>query len=245
MELTVYDVAARVPVEELTGRVVVVVDMMRTTSVMVVARHNGVAGIVPCLTIDEAREQAARLAPDTCLLGGERGAVPIPGFDLGNSPLEYSPEAVRGKTLFLTTSNGTRAIRRAQTAGKVLIGACLNSPAVADEAYRTAQDQSADLVILCAGTRDRFSLDDFYCAGLIVQRLVGTDRNQGRLRLADSAVAARRLYEVYQADPLPLLRESAVYRQAVRLGIAGDLDFCLRPAGFTEVPAVREQGVIY
>ncbi|NPV27657.1 MAG: 2-phosphosulfolactate phosphatase [Firmicutes bacterium] len=181
MELIVYDVAARTPVEELENRVVVVIDILRTISVMVTALHNGACGIIPVLSIEEAEERAAQFVSGFCLRGGEQGALKIPHFDLGNSPLEYSPEVVRGKTIILTTSNGTRAIRRVQVANHILIGSFLNARAAATRAYQLANEMDSDLVVLCAGMGDRFSLDDYFCAGLICRLIEALDCEHNRL----------------------------------------------------------------
>src|SRR5206468_7302445 len=103
------------------GGVAVVVDVLRATTVMVHALAAGCEAVIPCREIDEAKQIAARLPPGTALLGGERGGLPIPGFHLGNSPGEFTSEVCKGKTLVMTTTNGTRAILASLEAKRVYI----------------------------------------------------------------------------------------------------------------------------
>ena len=153
-------------VDELVGTTAVVIDVLRASTTIAYALEAGADAVIPCLEIDEARAAAERVASDEVILGGERGGLPIDGFDLGNSPEEYEPHVVGGKTVVFTTTNGTRAMRHVQKADRVLIAAFVNASAV----YEALLDAER-VAIVCAGTDGQFSTDDILLAGLLVERL--------------------------------------------------------------------------
>jgi 2-phosphosulfolactate phosphatase len=170
--------AARVP----TG---IVVDVLRATSSIVQALDGGYRRVLCCAEIEEAR--ALREEIEDSVLAGERWAGPIPGFDLGNSPRDFVEP--RAETLILTTTNGTRAIvTAAADCDEVLVGSLLNAEAVA----AAARERGEDVEIVCAGVDGRFTLDDAYCAGRIVELLGGelTDAAEAALRIARSFPSA-------------------------------------------------------
>jgi 2-phosphosulfolactate phosphatase len=120
----------------ISGCFVVVVDTLRATTTMLAALGHGARAILPVADVDAALQAAARLGRENVLLGGERRGLPIEGFDVGNSPLEYTPERVSGRTVVMTTTNGTRAIMASARAGRLAIGAMNNASAVARAAAR-------------------------------------------------------------------------------------------------------------
>jgi 2-phosphosulfolactate phosphatase len=153
--------------EALAGGTVVVIDVLRATSTITYALAAGARRVVPCGEIDEARRIAAGLPEGGTLLGGERGGLAIEGFDLGNSPCEYTLQRVAGRTIVFTTTNGTRAMLHCRQAERVLLGAFVNLGAVVERL------RSADRVhLLCAGTEGEISLEDVLAAGAIVNRLM-------------------------------------------------------------------------
>ena len=156
----------------LAGGVAVVVDVLRATTVMVQALAAGCEAIIPCGEVVEAKALAASLPAGTAFLAGERQGLPIAGFDLGNSPDDFTPEVCRGKTLVMTTTNGTRAILASLEAEQVGIGAMVNAEAVAD--WAASWDRPVHVV--CAGTEGHVSLEDTILAGAIVDRLNGKRR---------------------------------------------------------------------
>lgn len=147
----------------LAGATVVVIDVLRASTTIVHALEAGAREVIPCLEVDEARAVAAELPAAEVVLGGERQGLPIDGFDLGNSPAEYTPETVGGRTVVFTTSNGTRAMHRCRRAGRVLIGAFVNASAAVDRLAATA-----NVHFLAAGSRGRRSRDDELLAGMLV-----------------------------------------------------------------------------
>ncbi|MFA8450707.1 MAG: 2-phosphosulfolactate phosphatase [Bacteroidales bacterium] len=149
-------------------KVVVVIDVLRATSVMLTALNNGVKRIFPYSDIDEARCFFSNLKEKDKLLCGERAAERPYGFDLGNSPLDYKKAVVQNKLMVMTTSNGTRAIQNSEGARKLYIGAYLNLEALVEVLLNS---NSSEIILLCSGTQNRFSLDDALCAGAIIRRL--------------------------------------------------------------------------
>ena len=156
-----------IPPGDLKGSVAVVVDVLRATTVMVQALASGCTAVIPCSQIEEARRIAADLPAGSALLAGERHGLPIEGFDLGNSPGEFTPEACRGKTLVMTTTNGTRAILASLDAERVLVAAFSNFGMTVQ--WLHAEDR--DIHIVCAGTEGEISFEDALLAGGIARNL--------------------------------------------------------------------------
>lgn len=215
----------------LEGRVALVVDVFRATSMVVAAFGAGCARVIPVADAAAAREKAAALAPEPVLLAGERGGDPIEGFDLGNSPLECTPDRVGGRTLVLTTTNGTNAMLKAAQAAGAAVAALTNVGAAA----RWAAARGRDVTVLCAGEQGRFSLEDAVCGGILVERLL---RGDPGARLSDAARAAHCLGLLYGADPDRLKRDAAWARQLDRRGRAADLDACARIDTASVVPEI-------
>jgi 2-phosphosulfolactate phosphatase len=158
-----------IPPGSLRGGVAVVVDVLRATSVMIQALAAGCAAVIPCGEVADALAVAGRLPLGTALLAGERQGLPIPGFDLGNSPEEFSEEVCAGKTLVMTTTNGTRAILASQEAERVYIAGFTNLRATSDEisVQFLKKHHGHSVHIICAGTDGHISLEDSLLAGAL------------------------------------------------------------------------------
>jgi len=220
----------------LDGHVALVVDVFRATSMVVAAFNAGCARVIPVADAAAARAKAASMAPEPVLLAGERGGDPIPGFDLGNSPLDCTPERVGGRTLVLTTTNGTNAMLKAAEAEAAAVAALTNVGAAA----RWAAARGRDVTVLCAGEQGRLSLEDSVCGGILVARLLEADP---AAHLSDAAQAARCLGLAYRSDPDRLKRDAAWARQLHRQGRAADLDACVRIDAVTLVPEIADGSV--
>jgi 2-phosphosulfolactate phosphatase len=220
----------------LDGRVALVVDVFRATTMVVAAFGAGCARVIPVASPAAAREKAAAMAPEPVLLAGERGGDPIEGFDLGNSPLECTPERVGGRTLILTTTNGTRAMLKAAEAAAAAVAALTNASAAA----RWAAASGRDVTVLCAGEQGSFSLEDAACAGLLVDGLLRADP---AARLSDAAQAAHCLGLAYGGQPERLKSDAAWARQLHRNGRAADLDACARIDTSSLVPEISAGAV--
>ena len=209
---------------ELAGRTVVVVDVLRATTTIAVALANGAKAVLPAASTDEALRIAQNLERDAVVLAGERKSVRIPGFALGNSPAEFGAEAVGGKTIVMTTTNGTAALIVAQGAREVIAAAAVNFSTVAARA-RAALEQHGDLVILCAGGEGQFALEDAFAAGRLTKALM-PDGGLRRVTVNDGAVAALELARHYGERWVRALRSSAHGRVLLELGFRADLEAC-------------------
>ncbi len=211
---------------ELTGKTVIVIDTLRATTVITTALSNG-ANSVQCV-LEPENALKIRAEDPEALLGGERNALKIPGFDFSNSPLEYSGEAVRNRKLVMTTSNGTRTLLKAERGHTVLIG-CLRNAAAA---MRKALELGRDIIIVNAGTAGRFSLDDYITAGAMLEEAGNA------LILSDAALGARLLYQAHP-DIHSALSDCLHYNRLKSLGLEKDLEFCLTPNQLHSVPVCR------
>jgi len=170
------------PAEAAAAPLGIVVDVMRATSTIAQALASGYRRVLCCSEIDEARRLRAELG-DEAITGGEREAQMIEGFDAGASPREF--QEPRAETLILSTTNGTRAVvAAAASCGEVVLGSLLNLDAVAAH----ARARGEDTVVLCAGYKDAFAIDDAYCAGRIVTLLDGDCSDAAK---ASEVIAAR------------------------------------------------------
>ena len=235
MRVGVYFTLEEVAAGGLAGATAVVIDVVRATSCIVEAIANGARAVHPAVSVEEAAALRATLngQGDRALLCGERGGIRIDGFDLGNSPAEFTAAAVGGRRLVMTTTNGTRAFAAARHADRVLAASFFNQSAVA-EAVR----EDAAVAIVCAGRQGRFSLDDAVCAGHIVRAV--SDRAAGRITLADGAVAVRDLAAVHRVSA-DMLAGTAAGQALMEVGLGGDLALCARADRHQIVPMMYDR----
>ena len=201
---------------ELPVHTAVVIDVLRATSSIATALYNGCEQLLPVETVEEARELRTEKYTDA-LLAGEREAILIPGFDLGNSPFDYDKPKVHGRTIIMTTTNGTSALHAASRAETVYTASFVNAGAVCE-----AVGGISDLVIVCAGTKGRFSVEDTLCAGLLADRL-----SDGAV-LGDTALAAQAMYRYFAKDITSRVKQSSHAAKLIRLGFEKDIEYCLQ-----------------
>lgn len=220
------------------GATSVVIDVLRATSTIVEALAAGARAIYPSLSSDDAVGLANSLGREDTLLCGERKGLKIEGFDLGNSPREFTPETVRGKQLVMSTTNGTRAFLAAEGSDRVIAASLLNLSAVG-----RAVASSDHLVLICGGKEERFSLDDAICAGLVVRQLrdAGEDAApRERWDLDDASLAVLALAEAHPVDP-DLLRRTAAGAALVNIGLDADVVHCANVDRHELVPEMHER----
>jgi 2-phosphosulfolactate phosphatase len=215
-------------------RVVVAIDVLRATSTVVQALVSGARSILPVAGVDEAVRKADELGRDSVLLCGERDAEPIRGFPLGNSPLEFTPERVSGKTLVMTTTNGTSALLMGASGSACYAGSLLNARAVAQR----IADSGSDVLLLCAGREGAFAIEDAMCAGRIARevralgtRVEGNDALRAALQLSRAAVTPKSL------------ARTAAGRRLAEIGRHDDLEFCARENRYDVVPVLDEHRI--
>lgn len=210
------------PGRDLSGSVCVVFDVLRATSTIVTALEHGAARVFPALNIDEAREWQRTSLPGA-LLGGERRGVRIDGFQLGNSPREYTREAVANRDIITTTTNGTVALRACASAGSLYAGALLNLRALGAHLLAHLPDH---LVLVCAGSGRAFSLEDALGAGALLE--IVAEPGAGR----DAGDALRAIMARYRSDAAAALRESHNGRALTGIGLGLDVDWCAQVSCF-------------
>ena len=219
---------------DLRGSIVVMVDTLRASTTIAAALHAGATEIIPCLSVEQAMHAAAARAPRPAL-GGERGGRLIPGFELGNSPRDYTPQRVRGRAVVFTTTNGTAALLHAAAAGaaEILIGAFANISAVCG---RIAADPRP-VHILCAATRDRVTLDDCLAAGAMVDRLLSAGRNLSAGDGGDPARLCLSAWHLGEVDLLAALAASRGGRNLAAIGLQRDIADCAAIDAHPVVPS--------
>lgn len=217
-------------------KIVVVIDMLRATSVITTALMNGCKKVIPTLTIEEAVHIKSTEISKECILGGERRAMKIDGFDFSNSPLEYSRDVVKGKTIVITTTNGTRTLTNCLEASRIFIGCMLNASSVAKKLININED----VVIVNAGTYGQFSMDDFICSGAIVKAMAdkGID-----IDLTDIAKTALKTYEDYP-NIIDYIKEARHYSVMTSLGLQDDIAYCVKKDLTDIVPEYIDGSII-
>lgn len=231
-DLRVCFTPALLPFHSLEGSIVVVIDIFRATSSICYGIANGARAIIPVPSV----EQCAAYRGRGYLLAAERNGQKVDGFDLGNSPFSYQTEAVKGKTIVLTTTNGTKAIDQAQGAHQIIIGSFLNLSAIVDY----LSEQSRDVLLLCAGWKNHFCLEDSLFAGAVVHHL----RPRGAFSLDDSSRTAEDLYTLARPDMAGYLSTSSHALRLKNLNIQKDIDFCLQVDLFSQIPVFKEEKLI-
>jgi 2-phosphosulfolactate phosphatase len=201
---------------DISNSIVVVIDVLRATSSMVYGIDNGATAIIPVAHLEDCLAYSGK----GFLLAAERDGSVVEGYDFGNSPFSYTKEKVAGKTVVLTTTNGTKALHMArETAHQVVIGSFLNLQALCD--WLKVQDKS--VLLLCAGWKDQFNLEDTLFAGAVVAEL-----RKDFTHFDDSSVAAEDLYQLARNDLRTYIRKSSHSYRLALLNIEEDVRFCLQ-----------------
>jgi len=240
MKIDVYFTPLGLKEDDLAGRGVVVIDVLRATTTIVTALANGAKAVVPAASSEEAVRLTANLEKNGILLAGERKALKIEGFQLGNSPREMTPEVVAGKTIFLATTNGTPALVAAQAGAPVLVGGAVNFTALAERA-RALFTERSDLAIVCAGRDKQFALEDAYTAGRLI-KAVKKGVPPKKLALNDAAVVALELTARYK-NWRDALEKCDAARQLAEVDLAADVAFSAKADRFAVVPVYADRRI--
>jgi 2-phosphosulfolactate phosphatase len=215
----------------------IVIDVIRATTTIAVMFDQGAARVFVAGSVEEAREAALKMPGS--LLCGERDVKPLPGFDYGNSPVQFSQLDLSGRELILTTTNGTRAFYACPEHTTRLAGSFYNARAVTSHALRLAQERKSNIALVCSGELGYFALDDAVCAGFLALELqrYGEESPQGvPLHLHESANAAIALY--YAFEPPKVLDYCDSAQSVFRAGLNDDPYFCMRTSVSQSVPVV-------
>jgi len=235
MKVDVFFSPAVVDEASVEGRTAVVIDVIRATSTIAEALANGAKAIFPTVSAEEAVKLASSLGREDTLLCGERKGLKIEGFDLGNSPGEFTAGSVEGKQLVMTTTNGTRAFAAVEGADRVLAASFMNLSSVA-----RALEGVSTLVVVCSGRENRFSLDDALCAGMLLKNL--ESGLEVEMELNDASRVALDLATLHEVD-VDFLRSTAAGKNLLDVGLEEDLKLCASVDRHTLLPEMRERRI--
>jgi len=209
--------------------IVVIVDILRATSSICAAIHNGVKSIIPVATVEEAREMKQR----GYMVASERDGYVLDFADFGNSPFNFTPEIVAGKEIVYSTTNGTRCIHMASHSKAVVIGSFLNISSLADWLIR----QNKPVLIFCASWKDRFSLEDTVFAGALAERLLDSGKFDS---ICDAVTASLDLWSMAKIDLFGYIQKAAQKGRLASKGLDDCIEYCLTPDQTHVVPAFQE-----
>lgn len=233
LRFTARDIAKAVQRRDL----IIVIDVLRCSSTIATALTNAAKGLIPTRTVKEARRLHKR-HPEF-ILAGERKGVRPRGFDCGNSPLEFSPQKVKGKHIILTTTSGTKAIISSRDAEHVFIGAFLNARAVAEVVSKIAEQEKTGVSLVSAGTNGNFSLEDFVCAGAIARYLP-----TGKVEYSDAVSAALLAFQRVHKSLYGVIKFGSHARRLKSLGFKDDVKFCCQLNAFQIVPFLKGEKIV-
>jgi 2-phosphosulfolactate phosphatase len=217
--------------------VIIVIDVLRCTSTIITALANGARGVIPVKTIQEAREIHQQY-PNT-VLAGERKGIKPKGFYFGNSPLEFHPTKVDGKNIILTTTNGTKTLTNTKGAMFVFVGAFLNINAVTDVALQIAKRENCGLSLVLSGKRGRFSLEDYLCAGAMLERY-----SLNQIEASDAAFAALLTFQQVYGSLINIIFQGSHAQYLKSIGLEEDVRFCCKQNRYKLIPYLKEKMII-
>ncbi|HAL83513.1 MAG TPA: 2-phosphosulfolactate phosphatase [Mucilaginibacter sp.] len=218
---------ALIPLYRVEDYIVVIIDIFRATSSICYGIENGAEAIIPVSQVEECA--AYREKGLDYLLAAERDGKVVEGFDFGNSPFSYTKEKVAGKTVVLTTTNGTHALHLSRNAKQIVIGSFLNLSALCN--WLKTQDEN--ILLVCAGWKNNFNLEDTLFAGAVVEQLKQLD-----FKLDDGAIAANDLFQIGKQDISEYLKKTSHSERLKQLGIEKDIEFCLQVDLTTAIPVL-------
>ena len=213
--------------------IVVVIDIFRATSAICTAFEYGVEAIIPVSSIEEAQAYREK----GYMVGAERQGQRVEGYELGNSPYHYMGDNIKGKTTVLTTTNGTKAIEVSRDAYKVAIGSFLNLTAICNWLI----EQQRDVLLLCAGWKGRFNLEDSAFAGAVCETLA---HSPSFTNPSDSATAAAQMYALAKGDLSAYLAESSHRRRLQNLQLKKDIEYCLQLDKTNVIPVLDNDRLV-
>ena len=230
MKIDVYFSPAQVDEMQLRDKNVVVIDVLRASTTIVTALNNGAREIIPVGSVESAVKVSGNLFGDVVLRGGERNGKIITGFNLGNSPSEYTEEAVKGKSIIFCTTNGSSAMVKAKYAKRMAVAGFVNVSLAADYIRQAGED----FAIVCAGRQQLFCIEDAVCAGMLVKMLV--ENSAVAMDLNDAAGAAQVLYRTVGKNLLKMARSSDHGKYLVEIGFEADLKTCVSVDAIPVIP---------
>ncbi|MBD2209628.1 2-phosphosulfolactate phosphatase family protein [Calothrix sp. FACHB-156] len=241
MKLFVYHTPELTPTDQ-APECAIAVDVLRATSTMATVLAAGGEAVQVFSDLDQLMEVSEKWPPVKRLRAGERGGAKVAGFELGNSPLDCTPELVQGRRLFISTTNGTRALKRIQDAPTVIAAALINRAAVVNFLL---EKQPETVWIVGSGWEGSFSLEDTVCAGAIAHSILQhTQLSPDDIAGNDEVISAIALYSQWQNNLLGLLQQASHGKRLLRLECDEDLKYCSQTDILDVLPIQQEQGVL-
>jgi len=241
VKLFIYHTPEETPTNDMP-ECAIAVDVLRATTTMATVLAAGGEAVQVFSDLDKLKEVSGKFPVDKRLRAGERGGAKVPGFDLGNSPLDCKPEVVEGKRLFISTTNGTRALQRIQEAQTVITGAFVNLTTVVDY---LAKNQPENVWIVGSGWQGSYSLEDTACAGAIAHHLLEkTKLSIDDVTGNDEVVAAMALYSQWKDDLLQMFKHASHGKRLLGLVCNDDLKYCSQIDVLDVLPMQQEPGVL-
>jgi 2-phosphosulfolactate phosphatase len=234
MKADLYLTSVGVNKATLEKKTLVVIDVLRASTSVCAALYSGAKGVIPASGPGEAGDMWAKIGSDMAVLAGERGGVKIENFQLGNSPLEFTPEAVGGKFVVLTTTNGTDLFKRASGAALVICCSLCNISRVTE--CVAAEEQ--DLIIACSGQEGSFSIEDTLCGGMLIDLL--KSRHKRKLETNDASSLASLLYKANRTAIKESIRQGEHGRMLASLGFSDDVDFAANIDSIPVLPILKD-----
>jgi 2-phosphosulfolactate phosphatase len=238
MKLEVFMSPRELMAADVQGRVVAVIDVLRASTTIAAALANGARTVIPVEDVDEVMARAKQFDAGQVRTAGERKMLPIPGFDMGNSPLEFTTSSVAGCTVIITTTNGTRALMALQGARDIVVASYVNHAAVS--AMLRAAARSNDISIVCAGTEGHFSFEDAACAGRYVRSITQASPS---ITMNDAARACALIDGRYGDNIAEIFKESSHGRALAEAGFGDDLLACAQLDTHPVVPIYQDRQI--
>jgi len=241
VKLFVYHTPERTPTDRLPD-CAVVIDVLRATTTIATALDAGAEAVQAFSNIEELMRQSESWSADKRLRAGERGGVMVEGFDLGNSPLACKPSVVKDKRLFLTTTNGTRALQRVEKSSQVITAAQINRQAAVNYLLET---QPETVWLVGSGWQGDYSVEDTACAGAIAQSILQqSDTPITDLFGNDEVIGSIALYEQWKDNLIKVFRQCSHGQRLLKLDGDNDLQYCSQTDTLNVLPIQKQPGVL-
>ena len=235
MKIDLFLSPSEIQLDKIKDRLAIIIDVLRASTSMITALSNGCQGIISVADIDQAKQLAQKFPLESVLLGGERNEKLIPGFDLSNSPFEYTSKRVNDKRIIFTSSNGSKLFNYVQEAKKTVVAGFVNVTIMSQFII----ENNLDVAILCAGKNGQFGLEDAVCGGMIIDKL-----KNNNLALNDGAVATHIMYQFYADDIVQMLHQTSHGTRLIEIGREEDLVLCGQIDSIEMIPILYKNEIV-
>jgi 2-phosphosulfolactate phosphatase len=216
--------------KQFENSIIIMIDVLRSSSTICAALFNGAKEIIPTDTLDKAVSIYSSLSKENRFLGGERNGLKPSGFNAGNSPEEYSADVISGKSVIISTTNGTKIFSKARQAKARLVGSFVNNGAILGHLFKQylndsdkSEEDNTRIIFICAGSNGRLAYEDTLCAGAFINSIVNLRPD---VRLTDSADVAKNLFKLHSTDLKEFLKNREHASLLKEIGLENDIETC-------------------